>query len=90
MQSKTVNATSETDQVAVQVPDDQMPRNDFRLLEEDDDKGHSLNVEMEYIAHSQLYDIINTGIELDLILNDANDRTSQERLKRVRQKMQND
>ena len=54
----------------------------FRRLQ--DSSTDSLNIEMEYLPHSQLYDVINTGIELDLILSDANDRSSADRLQRVK------
>ena len=44
-------------------------------------------MELEWDAHSELYDIINTGIELDLILNDDNLADSMERLDRVKSKV---
>jgi hypothetical protein len=46
-----------------------------------------LNIELQYSPHSQLYDLINTGIELDLILSDANEAGADERLDRVKERI---
>jgi hypothetical protein len=47
----------------------------------------SLVVEMEFQVHSELYDLLNTGIELDLILADGNDYEQQNRLSNVQKKL---
>lgn len=42
---------------------------------------------MEFQVHSELYDLLNTGIELDLILADGNDYEQQNRLSNVQKKL---
>ena len=49
-----------------------------------------MTIEFQYDPHSQLYDLINTGIELDLILSDDNEAASEERMQRVRERVDND
>ena len=55
-----------------------------------DDYADSMTIEFQYDPHSQLYDLINTGIELDLILSDDNEAASDERMQRVRDRVDND
>ena len=92
VQSKTVNATSEDDhenKEVHQVEGRGPPKQGFRNLEEEvvEDYSDSLNIELQYSPHSQLYDLINTGIELDLILSDANEAGADERLDRVKERI---
>ena len=93
VQSKTVNATSEADhenRQLIQVEGRGPPKNGFRLLEEEEiveEYADSLTLEIQYSPHSQLYDLINTGIELDLILSDANEAGADERLERVKERL---
>lgn len=42
---------------------------------------------MEFQVHSELYDLLNTGIELDIILDDENDKESKDRLNNVQKKL---
>ena len=44
-------------------------------------------IDFEYAAHSELYDQLNQGIELDLILGDDNDEEAYERLSDLNRKM---
>ena len=62
-------------------------QNKTRVLRSEDD---SLTIQMEFQPHSQLFDVINTGIELDLILGDENSDESQYRLETIQGKMQRD
>lgn len=50
----------------------------------------SLLVEMEFEAHSQMFDIINEGIELDIILADENEQDSMWRLDKIEKKLKRD
>ena len=55
------------------------PKNDdLRLLS--NNSSDSINVQFDFEPHSQLFDIINTGIELDLILADENSQGAESRL----------
>ena len=47
-------------------------------------------IEMEFEAHSQMYDIINQGIEMDIILGDENEEDSIYRLNKVEEKLKTD
>jgi phosphoribosylaminoimidazole (AIR) synthetase len=47
-------------------------------------------IEMEFEAHSQMYDIINQGIEMDIILGDENEEDSIYRLNKVEEKLKID
>jgi phosphoribosylaminoimidazole (AIR) synthetase len=47
-------------------------------------------IEMEFEAHSQMYDIINQGIEMDIILGDENEEDSIYRLSKVEEKLKID
>ena len=47
-------------------------------------------IEMEFEAHSQMYDIINQGIEMDIILGDENEEDSIYRLNKVEEKLKVD
>lgn len=52
-----------------------------------DDGKNTLMIDFEYAAHSELYDQLNQGIELDLILGDDNDEEAYERLSDLNRKM---
>ena len=47
-------------------------------------------IEMEFEAHSQMYDMINQGIEMDIILGDENEEDSIYRLNKVEEKLKTD
>ena len=47
-------------------------------------------IEMEFEAHSQMYDMINQGIEMDIILGDENEEDSMYRLSKVEEKLKTD
>jgi hypothetical protein len=50
----------------------------------------TMMVELEFEAHSQMYEIINQGIEMDIILGDENEEDSIYRLNKVEEKLKTD